>query len=228
MEYTSIKNWTAEERPREKMMLHGASILTNAELIAILLRSGNREKSAVDLSRDVLNYSNDNLDELGKVSFKELEKIKGIGPTKAVTIIAAMELGRRRHAVLPRKKTSVTCSKDVADYLRINLKDYTHEVFAVIYLNRANKINHFEIISKGGITGTVADPRIILKRALEEEATSIVLSHNHPSGNLHPSKADENLTYKIKDAAALLDIKLLDHIIVSDAGYFSFMDEGLL
>jgi DNA repair protein RadC len=228
MEYTSIKNWTAEERPREKMMLHGATTLTNAELIAILLRSGNREKSAVDLSRDVLKYSNDNLDELGKISFKELEKIKGIGPTKAVTIIAAMELGRRRHAELARKKTSVTCSKDVADYLRINLKDYTHEVFAVLYLNRANKINHFEIISKGGITGTVADPRIILKRALEEEATSIVLSHNHPSGNLQPSKADEDLTYKIKDAAALLDIKLLDHIIVSDAGYFSFMDEGLL
>ncbi len=228
MEYTSIKNWTAEERPREKMMLHGATTLSNAELIAILLRSGNREKSAVDLSRDVLKYSNDNLDELGKISFKELEKIKGIGPTKAVTIIAAMELGRRRHAELARKKTSVTCSKDVADYLRINLKDYTHEVFAVIYLNRANKINHFEIISKGGITGTVADPRIILKRALEEEATSIVLSHNHPSGNLQPSKADEDLTNKIKDAAALLDIKLLDHIIVSDAGYFSFMDEGLL
>lgn len=228
MQYTSIKNWTVEERPREKMMLHGASTLSNAELIAILLRSGDREKSAIDLSREVLKYSNDNLGELGKISLKELERIKGIGPTKAITIMAAMELGRRRHAEPARKKTSVNCSKDVADYLSIQLKDFTHEVFAVLYLNRANKINHFEIISKGGITGTVADPRIILKRALEEEATSIVLSHNHPSGNLNPSRADEELTKKIKEAAALMDIKLLDHIIVGDDGYFSFLDEGLI
>lgn len=228
MQFNSIKNWATEDRPREKMMLHGASTLSNVDLIAILIRSGNKDKSAIDLSREILQHSNDNLDELGKFSLKELEKIKGIGPTKAITIMAAMELGRRRHAGLARKKTSVTCSKDVADYLRIILKDYSHEVFAVLFLNRANKINHFEIISKGGITGTVADPRIILKRALEEEATSIVLSHNHPSGNLKPSKADEDLTNKIREAATLFDIKVLDHIIVSDEGYFSFMDEGLL
>ncbi|MBU3713449.1 MAG: JAB domain-containing protein [Ferruginibacter sp.] len=226
MHFTSIKNWSVDDRPREKMKQLGASSLSNVDLIAILLRSGNRSKSAVDLAREILNESNNNLDELGKFSIRELEKIKGIGPTKAITIMAALELGRRRHAGEARKKTSVTCSKDVAEYLRVVLKDYTQEVFGVLYLNRANKINHFEIVSKGGITGTVADPRIILKRALEEDATSIVLSHNHPSGNLNPSKADHDLTHKIREAAALMDIKLLDHIIVSDEGYYSFMDEG--
>jgi DNA repair protein RadC len=139
-----------------------------------------------------------------------------------------MELGRRRHAALPLEKKLISSSTDIAAFLQAKLRDYRHEVFAVIYLNRANKIKHFEIVSEGGITGTVADPRIILRKALEEDAVSIILCHNHPSGNLKPSRADEQLTSKIKEASRFLDITVLDHIIVSDAGYFSFADEGLL
>jgi DNA repair protein RadC len=155
-------------------------------------------------------------------------KIKGIGEAKAVTIAAALELGRRRQALASLEKSVVSSSTDIAGYLQTRLKDYRHEVFAVLFLNRANKINHFEIVSEGGITGTVADPRIILKKALEEDAVNIILCHNHPSGSLKPSRADEELTHKIKEAARYLDIKVLDHIIVSDAGYFSFADEGIL
>jgi len=155
-------------------------------------------------------------------------KVKGIGEAKAISIVAAMELGRRRQATANREKAIVTSSGDVANYLQTLLKDYKHEVFAVLFLNRSNKINHFQIISEGGITGTVADPRIILKKALEEDAVSIILCHNHPSGSLKPSKADEELTYKIKEAAKYFDIKVLDHLIVSDDGYYSFADEGLL
>ncbi len=155
-------------------------------------------------------------------------KIKGIGEAKAISIVAAMELGRRRQATAYREKAAITSSTDVANYLQVLLKDYKHEVFAVLFLNRSNKINHFQIISEGGITGTVADPRIILKKALEEDAVSIILCHNHPSGSLKPSKADEELTYKIKEAAKYFDIKVLDHLIVSDDGYYSFADEGIL
>jgi len=175
-----------------------------------------------------LKLSKDNLSELGKLSIKELMKVKGIGQAKAVTISAALELGRRRQASGSLQKKIISCSNDIADYIMAKLKDYRHEVFAVVFLNRANKINHFEIVSEGGITGTVADPRVILKKALEEDAVSIILCHNHPSGSLKPSRADEELTSKIKEAAKYFDIKILDHMIVSDAGYFSFADEGLL
>lgn len=224
----SIKNWAEDERPREKMLKNGATSLSNSELIAILINNGNKEKSAVDLARDVLQLGGNNLDELGKLSLKEIQKIKGIGVAKAITIAAAMEIGRRRHSSDFIQKQKVTTSNDIAQYLKTNLKDYTHEVFAVIFLNRANKINHFEIISQGGLTGTVADPRVILKKALESGATSLILSHNHPSGNLKPSRQDEELTQKIKQAASYLDIKVMDHVIVSDEGYFSFADEGML
>ena len=165
---------------------------------------------------------------LGRLSVRELMKIKGIGEAKAIAIAAALELGRRRQSVLPLDKILVQSSGDVAGFLQAKLQDEQREVFAVLFLNRANKVNHFEIISEGGITGTVADPRVILKRALEESAVNLILCHNHPSGSLKPSRADEQLTSKIRDAARLLDIQVLDHIIVSERGYFSFADEGLL
>jgi len=224
----SIKQWAKDDRPREKLLSNGAENLSNSELLAILIHHGSKEKTAVDLAKEILRLGKDNLNELGKLSIKELMKIKGIGEAKAITIAAALELGRRRQAASSLEKSVVSSSSDIAIYLQTRLKDYRHEVFAVLFLNRANKINHFQIVSEGGITGTVADPRVILKKALEEDAVSIILCHNHPSGSLRPSKADEVLTDKIKEAAAYLDIKVLDHIIVSDDGYYSFADEGLL
>lgn len=225
---TSIKNWAEDDRPREKMARHGAEILSNAELLAIIINNGNKEKSAVELAKDILKLGTDNLDELGKLSLNDFQKIKGIGIAKAISISAALELGRRRSGGNLLQRTKVTSSKEIAVYLRSILKDNSNEVFAVLFLNQANKIKNFKIMSKGGITGTVADPRIILKQALDEGATSLVLSHNHPSGNLNPSRADQDLTQKIKQAASYFDIKILDHIIVSDEGHYSFADEGLL
>lgn len=224
----SIKQWSKDDRPREKLLTSGAENLSNSELLAILIHNGTRQKSAVDLAKEVLKLGKDNLVELGKLSVKELMRIKGIGEAKAITIAAAMELGRRRQASLPPEKSAISTSSDIAHFLRVKLKDYQREVFAVLFLNRANKINHFEIISEGGITGTVADPRIILKKALEENAVNIILCHNHPSGSLKPSRADEELTHKIKEASRFFDIRVLDHIIVSEDGYYSFADEGLL
>ena len=224
----SIKQWAKDDRPREKLLAKGAAVLSDSELLAILIHNGTRQKSAVELAQDVLRLGKDNLNELGKLSLKELMKIKGIGEAKAISIVAALELGRRRQATASLEKQVVSSSTDVAVYLQSKLQDYKHEVFAVIFLNRANKINNFRIISEGGITGTVADPRIILKKALEEDAVSLILCHNHPSGSLKPSRADEELTYKIKEAAKFFDIKVLDHLIVSDDGYYSFADEGIL
>jgi DNA repair protein RadC len=225
---TSIKNWAVDDRPREKLLKKGAVVLSDSELLAILINNGNKEKSAVELAKEILKLGDNNLNELGKLSIKELQKIKGIGEAKAIIIAASLELGRRRHASLALEKTVIKTSSDIAQYLRATIKDFNYEVFAVLFLNKANKINHFEIISRGGLTGTVADPRIILKIALEQEATSIVLCHNHPSGNLKPSKADEELTQKIKNAARFLDILVMDHLIVSEEGFYSFADGGLL
>lgn len=224
----SIKQWAKDDRPREKLLLKGAENLSDSELIAILLVNGTKQKSAVELAKEVLKSAKNNLPTLGKLSVRELMKIKGIGEAKAIAIVAALELGRRQQTNPLREKTLFKQSNDVASYLQTLLKDYRHEVFAVLFLNRANKINHFEIVSEGGITGTVADPRIILKKALEEDAVSLILCHNHPSGSLKPSRADEELTHKIKEASKYFDIKVLDHLIVSDDGYFSFADEGLL
>lgn len=225
---TSIKNWSKDDRPREKLLGKGAAALSDSELIAILLNNGSKNKSAVELAKEILKLGHDNLNELGKLTIKEFKQIKGIGQAKSITIAAALELGRRRQASASLEKPVVKSSREIAEYLKALLKDYSYEVFAVVFLNRANKINHFEIISRGGITGTVADPRIILKKALEEDATSIVLCHNHPSGSLRPSASDEDLTKKIKLAAAYFDIKVIDHIIVSEDGYYSFADEGIL
>lgn len=223
-----IRQWAKDDRPREKLRDKGAATLSDSELIAILINHGTRDKTALDLAKELLRLGKDNLAELGKRSVRELMSIRGIGMAKAVAIVAALELGRRRQAVSSRKKAVVTGSSDVAGYLQTLLRDYRHEVFAVLFLNRSNKVNHFQIISEGGITGTVADPRIILKKALEEDAVSIILCHNHPSGSLKPSKADEELTWKIREAARYFDIKVLDHLIVSDDGYYSFADEGIL
>ena len=224
----SIKQWAKDDRPREKLLSIGAENLSDSELLAILINNGSKEKSALDLAREILELGKNNLADLGKTTVKELMKIKGIGEAKAITIAAALEIGRRRQSFVISSKPVVSASNDIAHFLQSKLKDKRHEVFAVVFLNRANKVNHFKIISEGGITGTVADPRIILKMALEEDAVSIVLCHNHPSGSLKPSRADEELTQKIKEAARFFDIRVLDHIIVSDEGYFSFADEGLL
>jgi DNA repair protein RadC len=224
----SIKEWAKDDRPREKLLRKGPMVLSNSELVAILIGKGTRDRTAVDVAREVIHIGKNNLSELGKLSVKELTKIKGIGEAKAISIVAAMELGRRRQATASREKEIVGNSSDVAQYLQILLRDYKHEVFAVLFLNRSNKINHFQIVSEGGITGTIADPRVVLKRALEEDAVSLILCHNHPSGSLKPSRADEELTRKIKEAAKYFDIKVLDHLIVSDDGYYSFSDEGIL
>lgn len=226
--HQSIKNWSADDRPREKLLHKSPMALSDAELLAIILVNGNKEKSAVDLAREIMQLGKNNLNELGKLSVKSLMKVKGIGTVKAITIAAALEIGRRRQANTFLGKPVVKDSSDIAGYFQAMLKDYRHEVFAVVFLNRANKINHVEVVSTGGITGTVADPRIILKKALEENAVSLILCHNHPSGNLRPSRADEDLTHKIKEAAAFFDIKVMDHVIVSEEGYFSFADEGLM
>lgn len=225
---TSIKNWALDDRPREKLLAKGAAALSNSELLAILLNNGSKNKSAVEMAREILKIGNDNLNELGKLTLSDFKQVKGVGQAKSIIIAAALELGRRRQASPTLEKIVVRSSRDIALFLQASLKDYNYEVFAVVFLNRANKVNHFEIISKGGITGTVADPRIILKKALEEEATSMILCHNHPSGNLLPSRADEELTKKIKEAAGYLDIKIIDHIIVSEEGFYSFADEGML
>jgi DNA repair protein RadC len=224
----SIKEWAKDDRPREKLLSSGAENLSHSELLAILIHKGTREKTAVDLAKEILKLGKDNLAELGKLTVKELMRIKGIGEAKAITIIAALELGRRRQATAALEKTIASSSGDIARFLQTKLKDHRREVFGVLFLNRANKINHFEIVSEGGITGTVADPRVILRKALEQDAVNIILCHNHPSGSLKPSRADEQLTTKIKEAAGYLDIKVLDHIIVSEDGYYSFADEGLL
>lgn len=225
----AIKNWNEDDRPREKMILKGVESLSNSELLAILINNGTRDRSAVDVCKELMGSVNNDLQKLGKMSVKEIMKLKtkGIGEAKAVTIAAALELGIRRNTEENRKFV-VTHSSDVANYLRAKLEHKKNEVFVAVYMNRSNKIQHHEVISTGGITGTVADPRIILKKALEHDATAIILCHNHPSGSLKPSKADEDITYKIKEAARYFDIAILDHIIVSDEGYYSFADEGLL
>ena len=229
MSKTSIKNWSTDDQPREKLLLKGAETLTTTELIAILINNGTKQQSALELAQELMQHVHNNLQNLGNSSVNELVnlKIKGLGKAKAISIVAALELGIRRSMVL-KKKTTIKQSSDVAAYLQAQIGYKQKEVFVVVYLNRANKIIQYEVISEGGMTGTVADPRIILKKALDHRAVSIILCHNHPSGNLLPSKADEQLTTKIKAAAGYLDIQVMDHIIVSEEGYYSFADEGLM
>lgn len=225
----SIKKWASDDQPRKKLLQSGAPALSNAELLAILINNGSKGDSAVDVARNLLLSTENDLQKLAGLSVKEMvnRKIKGLGEAKAITIAAALELGIRRNAA-GRLKPRVTRSEDIAHFLRATLEHRQKEVFAVVYLNRNNTITHLEIISEGGLTGTVADPRVILKKALEHNATGLILCHNHPSGNRRPSKADEAITQKIKQAANLLDMMVMDHIIVSNEGYFSFADEGML
>ena len=210
------------------MLLKGASSLSNSELLAILINNGSKTRSALDLAKEILLLGANNLNELGKLSIHDFQKVKGIGNAKAITIAAALELGRRRHSEEILQRIKINNSKEIAVYLKTILKDFNYEVFVALLLNRSHKIISYEIISKGGISGTVADPRIILKKALDAGASSLIICHNHPSGNLQPSQQDDLLTQKIKSAALYFDIKLLDHIIVSEEGYYSFADEGKL
>lgn len=224
----SIKNWAAGDRPREKLISKGRLTLTDAELLAILIGSGNTKESAVDLSKRILSATQNNLNQLGKMSLQQLTTFNGIGEAKAVTIIAAMELGRRRRGEESIEKVKITSSSSVYEVLQPVIGELDHEEFWILYLNNSNKIIEQFQISKGGITGTLVDVRITLRKALELGAVSLILAHNHPSGNLNPSEADKQLTRKLKAAAESLDIKILDHIIVTEKSYFSFADEGLL
>ncbi len=229
MKKISIKHWADDDRPREKLLRKGAGVLSNSELLAILINNGTPENNAVELAKNLLSAARNDLKTLANMSVRELVKlkIKGLGEAKATTIAAALELGIRRN-MAGNEKQMVAQSSDIALYLRARLAHKRREVFAVVLLNKAHKIIHFEVISEGGITGTVADPRVILKKALEYDAVAVILCHNHPSGSLKPSKADQLVTQQIKTAATYLQIVVLDHIIVSDEGYFSFADEGIL
>lgn len=224
----SIKEWAVEDRPREKMQAHGIRSLSEAELIAILIGSGNINESAVELSRRILASVNNNLNELGKKSIGDLMKFKGIGEVKAITIMSALELGRRRKESDPEEKLKVVTSSDGARIFKPLLSDLAHEEFWVLLLNRNNLVIDKIRVSSGGLSGTVIDVRMILKSALEKLACSIILCHNHPSGNLIPSEADKNITTKIKEAGKHMDIPVLDHLIIGNDDYFSFADEGLI
>jgi DNA repair protein RadC len=223
-----IKSWAEEDRPREKLMQKGRAALSDAELMAILLGSGTAKLSAVDVAKLVLNAANNDLNTLARFSIKELMRQKGIGEAKAITIVAALELGRRRKEADAAARVTITSSRDIHNLIRPHLQDLPHEEFWVILLNRANVVMRSVSISRGGVAGTVADPKLIFKEALEQLASSIILVHNHPSGNRNPSAADIALTRKLKEAGQFLDLPVLDHLIYTDQGYFSFADEGML
>jgi len=223
-----IKTWAEEDRPREKLLLKGKASLSDAELIAILIGSGTTRLTAVDVAKLILSAVGHDLSELARLSVKDLMKHKGIGQAKAITIVSALELGRRRREAAATAKTRITCSADIYNCMKPQLLDLPHEEFWVILLNRANVVMRKEPVSSGGVAGTVADPKIIFKKALEQLASSIILVHNHPSGNCQPSAADMALTRKMKEAGQFLDLPVLDHLIFTDQDYYSFADEGTL
>ena len=227
-DHTPIRAWAEDDRPREKMLMKGRQSLSDAELLAILMGSGSRNETAVDLARKILRSVNDNLLELSRLTIPDLTKFKGIGQAKAVSIAAALELGKRRRGAEPVQRKKITCSNDVFEYFSALIGDHTFETFFILLLNRANKILRHLQVSEGGITGTVADPKKIFKLALEHNATSMILCHNHPSGNVRPSDADIRLTRKLKSAGELLDIPVLDHVILGEERYYSFADSGEL
>lgn len=223
-----ITNWSEYDKPREKLMLKGKSVLSDAELIAILIGSGSRNESAVALSKRILASVDSNLNALGKLSLAQLTQFKGIGEAKAIAIIAALELGRRRRAEEATELTKVTSSKIIFEIMQPIIGELPHEEFWVIYMNNSNKVIYKSQLSKGGITGTLVDVRLVYKMALEMGATALILCHNHPSGTLVPSDADKQITKKVKTAGESLEIKVLDHLIVTERSYFSFADEGLM
>jgi DNA repair protein RadC len=223
-----ILSWAEEDRPREKLLLKGKSSLSDAELIGILLGSGTVSMSAVDVAKQILSSVNNNLHQLAKLTVKDLEKFKGIGEAKAITIVSALELGRRRKESEIPKRMKIGSSSDVYDLMKPHLMDLPHEEFWIVLLNRANIVIREVQISAGGVSGTVADPKMIFKAALENLASSIILVHNHPSGNLNPSQADRDLTRKLKEAGSVLEVPVLDHIIFTDNQYLSFADQNML
>ncbi|MDZ7738806.1 MAG: DNA repair protein RadC [Bacteroidales bacterium] len=223
-----IKDWALEDRPREKLLYKGISSLSDAELLAILIGSGNNENSAVDLAREILNIAGNNLNRLGKLDVHDLVKLKGIGTAKAINIMAALELGRRRKSAEIIESAKIRSSNDVYTIFHPLLADLTYEEFWLLYLNRSNKILSRHKLSQGGISGTITDVRLLIKKALELLASSVIICHNHPSGNLDPSEADTRITEKIKEAAGYFDISLLDHLIITDNGYYSYADNGML
>ena len=224
----SIKNWSDDDKPREKLVQKGKSVLSDAELIAILIGSGSRNESAVELAKRILASVNNNLNELGKLSIKQLMQFKGIGEAKSVSIAAALEIGRRRRGEEAQKITKIGSSKNVFELLQPKMGELPHEEFWIVFLNNSNTVLHAGQLSKGGITGTLVDVRLVLKQALELGAVGLILAHNHPSGTLKPSEADKQITRKLKVAAEALDIKVLDHIIITQKEYFSFADENIL
>ena len=224
----SIKHWSQDDQPREKLRDKGKAALSDAELLAILIGSGNRDESAVELCKKILATTDNNLHTLGKLSIEQLMQFKGIGEAKAITIIAAMELGRRRRAEDVKDNSKITSSLSVYNLMQPILGELEHEEFWIIYLNNSNKVIKKQQLSKGGITGTLVDIRLVLKHALECGAVGLILCHNHPSGTLKPSEADKTITQKLKNAAASLDIKVLDHLIITEKAYFSFADENFL
>ena len=224
----TIKTWAEDDRPREKLILKGRNALSDAELIAILISSGNTEESAVDLAKRILSNSNNSLAELSRLTIKDLIQFKGIGEAKAVSIVAALELGRRRREQEALNKKQITGSIDVFNIFHPILSDIPHEEFWILLLNKANHVIGKFSISIGGLSGTVADPIKIFKKTFEYNSTGLILCHNHPSGNIKPSDADLKLTQKLKEGGKLLDITVLDHIIIGQEKYFSFADEGIL
>jgi len=223
-----ITDWAVEDRPREKLYQKGTSSLSDAELLAILIGSGTRKKSAVDLGRELLSLVNNNLNTLGKLGISDLTSIHGIGQARAVTIAAALELGRRRRLADMPETPQIKCSRDVFDLVSPSLSDLQHEEFWILFLNRSNKVINRMRLSQGGISGTVTDVRLIMKKAIENLSSGIIVCHNHPSGNLSPSESDTKITNKIKEAGAIMDIQLLDHLIICDRDYYSFADNGLI
>ncbi|MBK7684350.1 MAG: DNA repair protein RadC [Bacteroidetes bacterium] len=226
MTSVSIKGWSPAERPREKLQQSGSSTLTDAELIAIVLRNGTKKQTALDLARLLLSACNNDLMEMGRSGYQQLSRIKGIGPVKAISIVAALELGRRSRFAEARRKEKITCSLDAVNLLNPLLRDLPHEEFWIILLNRANSIIEIRPVSKGGVSATLVDPKIIFHEALQARASGIILSHNHPSSNPKPSESDMQLTKKLKDGGKLLEISILDHIIIAGASFYSFADEG--
>ena len=224
----SIKNWSQDDQPREKLLYKGKSTLSDAELVAILIGSGNKDESAVALCKRILASVDNNLSELGKLSINQLMEFKGIGEAKAISIAAALELGRRRRGEEALEKQKITSSLSVFELMQPVIGELQHEEFWIIYLNNSNKVIQKNQLSKGGITGTLVDVRLVLKNALTVGATGLILAHNHPSGTLKPSEADKQITQKLKLAAQSLDIKVLDHLIITEKAYFSFADESLL
>jgi len=228
MDKMPIKSWAEEDRPREKLLLKGKHSLSEAELIAVIIGSGNAEETAVELSRRILLKVNNNLNELGRLTVSDLMEFKGIGEAKAIGIVSALELGRRRKETAPLQRDKITNSRDAAALFQPLLGDHLHEEFWLLFLNRSNTVLGRQALSSGGVTGTVVDPKMIFKAALENRATSLILCHNHPSGNLKPSEEDLRLTRKLAEAGKLMEIQVVDHLIVSQHGFFSFADEGLL